>query len=1067
MLRVLGHRARAQWPLLAALLAVVMVGPTLLGTCALLVTRTAERALETAASRAAPGDVAVTAYIVTVRGPDARSVADDTRGLLTSALAPFTATTSGSASSLLRPLTPPGDARGGTPAVGYLSGMEGLKTRARLTGGRWPAPGAAPMEAVVLESTARQLDLRPGSRVHLGPELTRDPAPALDVTVVGVVRPLPATGWDRDPLSAAGFDLAYNDGRSGRPVHAYGPFIVDLTDLLAGGSSIDRMEVNAHPDLSAPRRRDLDTVAAAVAGADRRLERLLGDRIRIQRVASALPATLGAAREQQQVTTATVLAVALLGSVLTAAALALAGRLTAAVRAGETALLSALGVSPRQLAAAATVEAALLGVLAAALAIPASSALHALLTHLPPMAGAGLAVQPAVTGVQVLTVAGGVLALAVMLVVLAVRPTAAPGERRGRRELLARSGADLLLVAFAAVGWWQLYAQPAGSSSRTDAVRVLAPALLLTAGPVVALRVVTPALRGADRLARRARGLVVPLAALEAARRPQAVAAGLLIGLACAAGTFGIGFDATWQRSQHDQAALSVGTDLALSLAVPPVAGQGGDVAAATGGVVSPAVDRGIAVGQWLGDAGEPSRLVAADMTRAGALLRGRQEDGRTWAEVGAALAPAAPVAGVAVSPGAALTMTGTATGETPLAVTPRLVVQDATGLRTPCTGTPVPLDGEPHRLPSCATAPGLRLVAVSLPVGLGALPSGNGGFPSAGPLGSGESDIAVTLDVPGATTAPGKPWTATTVQPVLDQLIRPSAAVAATSAGTSLTMTATVKLSGPPDAARTLVATAFPVPDAVPVAVSSRFADKLGVRPGSQLSLTVGIAPVQVSVAATLPDVPSAPGAAAVLADLDTLSRALVSSGHLDPPVDAWWAGGPAANAATRATALGLGAVTTREGEAARLSSGPLRAGLPAALRLLVPAAVLLLLTGVILHVTCDMQARALEVARLRGLGMYRREIRAVLLGQHVGVLLPLVAAGAAAGALVTWVVAPLLVRSDIGAAPIPAAVPSWPWAAEAGLLALLLAGCTVAVTAVVTVQARRADVTHLRVAS
>ena len=56
-----------------------------------------------------------------------------------------------------------------------------------------------------------------------------------------------------------------------QPVNAYGPFIVDLADLLASGSTIDRLEVTAHPDLSRPTRRDLDTVAGAVRGADRRL----------------------------------------------------------------------------------------------------------------------------------------------------------------------------------------------------------------------------------------------------------------------------------------------------------------------------------------------------------------------------------------------------------------------------------------------------------------------------------------------------------------------------------------------------------------------------------------------------------------------------------------------------------------------------------------------------------------------------------------------------------------------------------------------------------------------------
>ncbi|MBP2707513.1 permease [Microbispora sp. RL4-1S] len=1083
--------------MLAALLAVAMVGPTLLGTCALLLTRTADRALEAAASQAAADRVDVTAFTVTVRGPDARSVADDTRGVLTSALSPFAVTTAARASSVMRWLPRParatargaGQATGsggsGVPTETYLSAVEDLTARARLTAGRWPragtagagaAPPASPMEAVVLEPTARLLGLTPGSRVHLGAELSGEHAEGLDVIVVGVVRPLPGAGWERDPLAAAGFDLAYHDGRSVQPVHAYGPFIVDLADLLAGGSTVDRLEITAHPDLSAPTTRDLEAVAVAVLGADRRLAHVLGDRIQIERVASQLPSTLIAAHDQQRVTAAAVLTVAVLGVALTATALALAGRLTAGVRAEETALLSSLGVGRGQFAVTATVEAGALAVLATAVAVPASSALHAALTHLPPLAGAGLAARPAVTGVQVLAVACGALGLAALLVALSVRPASTGGDRRHRRELLARSGADLLLVAFAAVGWWQLRDQPTGSGSPADTVRVLAPALLLTAGSALALRPVWPTLRGADRLARRARGLVLPLAAFEAARRPQAIAAGLLIALACAAVTFGIGFDATWQRSQHDQADLSVGTDLALTLTAPPDAGQGAAVAAATGGAVSPATSRGIAVGQWLGAAGDAPRLVAVDTARAEDLLRGRLTDGRGWTDLGASLAPSTGVTGVPVPAGAALTLTGTATGAIPLTVTPRLMFQDATGLRTSCAGTPVPLDGRAHPLPTCATAAGLRLVAVSLPfaadTGQGNVGFGYSDSLEGGPGPFGASRVAVTLTVPGApasaVSAPGSPWTATSVAPAPGQLAGPAVTLSGGPSGVRLKMTTGVELKGPPDAARTLVATAFPVPGPVPVAVSSRFAGQVGARPGSRLSLTVGLTAVPVRVTEVVPTVPSAPGAAAILADLDALSRALVVAGDLSFPVDAWWVGHPTrADAAARATALHLGPVITRASETARLSAGPLRAGLPAALRLLGPAAALLLLAGVLLHVTFDLRSRAIEVARLRGLGMTRREVRAVLLGQHVGILLPLLAAGAAVGGLATRVVAPLLVRSDTGAAPVPAALPVWPWTTEAVALALLLAACTLAVTLVIVVQARRVDAAHLRVTS
>jgi len=86
-------------------------------------------------------------------------------------------------------------------------------------------------------------------------------------------------------------------------------------------------------------------------------------------------------------------------------------------------------------------------------------------------------------------------------------------------------------------------------------------------------------------------------------------------------------------------------------------------------------------------------------------------------------------------------------------------------------------------------------------------------------------------------------------------------------------------------------------------------------------------------------------------------------------------------------------------------------------------------------------------------------------LLAQH-GVLLALVlAAGAVVGALASSAVAPLLITSDVGGAPVPAVLATWPWAAEGALLALLLAGCAGAVSLVVAVQVRRADAAHLRV--
>jgi len=159
VIALLARRARAQWPLLASLLAVLTIGATLLGTCALLVTRTSERAVEVAASRATTDDVEVTAYTVEIPPGNARSVAADTREVLATAIAPFPVTLTTRASSVMRSL--PGEGR-----EAYLSGVEGLSGRSTLIAGRWPrAAGDAiagrPLEAALFDNTARLLGLSP------------------------------------------------------------------------------------------------------------------------------------------------------------------------------------------------------------------------------------------------------------------------------------------------------------------------------------------------------------------------------------------------------------------------------------------------------------------------------------------------------------------------------------------------------------------------------------------------------------------------------------------------------------------------------------------------------------------------------------------------------------------------------------------------------------------------------------------------------------------------------------------------------------------------------------------
>jgi predicted lysophospholipase L1 biosynthesis ABC-type transport system permease subunit len=200
------------------------------------------------------------------------------------------------------------------------------------------------------------------------------------------------------------------------------------------------------------------------------------------------------------------------------------------------------------------------------------------------------------------------------------------------------------------------------------------------------------------------------------------------------------------------------------------------------------------------------------------------------------------------------------------------------------------------------------------------------------------------------------------------------------------------------------------------------------------------------------------------VLADVDLLSRALLASGDLSPVADAWWVGDPWGGAGDRVAALGLGAVSTRSGTAEELTAGPLRVLYPVTLVALVPVALLLVLAGTALAVTGDVRARALELARLRALGLRRRDVRRGLLAQHGALLVVLVTLGASVGWACTRLLAPLLIRSDTGGEPVPGVRTLWPWASEGPLLAAYALGCVGVAAVVVLRRARRADTAHLR---
>ncbi|MCE0537180.1 hypothetical protein LWF15_16890 [Kineosporia rhizophila] len=1054
MITLLARRAAASWPLLAAVVAVVVIGATLLGVSTRLLTGSADRALSSGLARVEPEEAEVTAYLTDVPGENGAEATRRTEELLTRTLSPLgepdvRTRASSSMREVLR--------RGTDPQVAYLSGLSDLQQGTELLSGKWPGePADGELPAVVLEATAQAMGLEPGDRVHLGRQATtgrRDQVLSTELVVTGVVAPRPDAGWDRDPLEAAGVDPALEAGFP-YPVRAYGPLLVDLPTLWDTGMMFDRVQTDALPDLSSPSVAELDQVSAGLAGLDRTHRDLLGDLIGNQRVASALPWTLDRAHAQEATTRSTVLVVVLLGTLLTASALALAGRLVTRSRATHTALFAALGASRAQILGLAAGEALLLALIATAVALPASSLGHSALTRLPDLAAAGLAEPPGLSLVQVLVVLAGSVVLAAVLLLPALQPDPVTSGRAGRKETgaLVRSGADVALLVLAGVGFWQLKVQPGGETG-IDVVRILAPGVVLLAGAALMVRLTGLPLLLADRLARRSDRLLLPLAAFDAARRPQAAAAALLLVLASAAGTFGVAFAATWQQSQADQADLAVGTDLRVALTGPARAGQSEALTAATGGTVSPAMSRNVIVGNWLGGTGDPPQLVAVNT--ASAELRGRPPEGKTWPGVTRELAEPGPVTGFEPSgPGPIeVVAQGSSGAGQVISARPGVVVQDPAGLRIGCYLPVFELDGKKHELSGCDPAQaGSKVVAVILDLDLNAPPN-----PGAAAFGAVPVDL--NLRFPGARTAPGQ-WTmdGSFGEDAGDAVITGvQGELANRGEDTVLSLRADVPEDVLTFLTGHLVVTGFEPQEVVPVAVSQRFADVSGATPGRRLNVTLGTTPVSVRVRSVVPEVPSAPGASAVLADLDSLSRALITRSDLSTIGQAWWVSD--AKTPEAAAALGLGEVTSRAQVHQQLSRGPLRIGLPAALIMLVPAALLLAIGGLVMHVVSDLRVRALEVARLRALGLTRRTVSGVLLAQHGGLLAMLVAAGGVVGLVAAGLIGPLLVRSDLGGAPAPPARPSWPWTEQALLLSALLVAGLLVIQVVGHVQVRAAD--------
>ena len=994
--------------------------------------------------------------------------------------------------ALPRSLQPPAE-RSGDPDLTYFAALD--RTQVRVVSGRLPN-GAG--EAALPQAAARLLGLKPGARLTLADRLG---GPKVRVTITGVYRPAraDATYWQLDDLHGRGI----TEGG----FTTYGPLLADPGVLTGGKVSAGQSAWLASADfstLTTGRIGALRDAARSGSAALRRQPALRGTTV----ATTALPDVLDRVDRALLVSRSTLLIVALQLVLLAGCALLLVARLLSAERADETRLLRARGSSRLRIAGLAALEALLLALPAVTCAPLLAGPLTRLLAGQGALARIGLRLEvPGGGSAGVWVVAGAVAlgcALAVTLPALTAEGFGAAGRsralssvlpRRGRAKSPAasgasgssgraqplpaavRSGADLGLLAVAAVAYWQLGRQTSGAvtGNRTgtgtlgiDPLLVAAPALALLAGTVLTLRLLPPMARLAERRAAGGRGLTAALAGWQLSRRPMRGAGPvLLLVLAVALGMLAIGQGASWDRSQDDQADFRAGvpvrvlgageSDLGRTdtyAAVPhvreaapavrttlPLSGSRTatvlalDTAHAADAVLlrpdlSSTPVRPLLTGLGPRTASTAGAKVPADTARLrlSATLRGAAPG--TTADVTATLedrygTPYTLPAGSLLADGRAHTL-GLAVPPVPLTLTGLQLV------------LPRPTDtAEQHRLVlDELTAQGTdgAVRRLSLPTAWKAVSSTDGDSAS-----------------PDKRTRPTPPRVGTS-----------SSGRPAVEYGTGyvpheeswVVSSLTVRLQ-----------VARPAPPDVTGVATDRFLASAGARTGQWVDVTFGGEDVSVLIERSVRDLPTTADEStggALLVDLPSVNRVLEAQyGQSVTPTE-WWLSTDPGRADEVAAALRARPdldpvqVVVRDEIAGQLRDDPFGAGPEAAFAAAAGVAAALAAVGFAVSAAGSLRERGAEFAVLRALGAPRRRLARMIAVEQVVLVALALLVGAALGTALTRAVIPLVVLTSEATRPVPSVLVELPVAR----IAVLLGAVAVApVLVTVALALRRAD--------
>lgn len=462
----------------------------------------------------------------------------------------------------------------------------------------------APVQVAVPDAAIGRLGLRGASLPTTLRLVDRFDGSPLDIQITGSYHAANPNSpyWQLDPLAGRGLKV--------NGFTTYGPLLVPASVFSSGRVAQEGDNWLISADFSKAQASRLDALG------DRTSSRLTLFQNQTGLTAtSQLPNVLDQLHNDLLAATSTLVIGALQLAVLAIAALVLVTRLLVERQATEDGLLTARGAAWHQVARLTALQAAVLALPAAVLAPLLTPPLLRLLDTYGPLARTGVTLGGGLSaGGWLISFAVAAGAVLVVLVPTALRAAGSTLQRRaGRRQALAsglaRSGADLALLALAVLGYLQLthYGSAAGGTvSATagaatagggalsadaggrlglDPVLVAAPTLALCAGTMLALRLLPLVARLGERWASRRRGLPGALAGWQFARRPRRNAGPvLLLVFAVSMGLLALGQAASLNVSQRDQADFATVNGLKVTGLAVPATGQGGVLAALPGG---------------------------------------------------------------------------------------------------------------------------------------------------------------------------------------------------------------------------------------------------------------------------------------------------------------------------------------------------------------------------------------------------------------------------------------------------------------------------------------------------